>query len=857
MIQFDMLGKVDLRGDDGRELSGLLRQPKRLALLAYLAAPSPGTWHRRDILLALFWPELDTARARTALRNALYVLRQSLGEDVVRSRGDEEVSIDPERLCTDLGVVWEALRDGRPDVALAHFGGELLPGLFPPDADGFQRWLDGERTRIRAAVAAAVRDLLAPLEERQAWGEAITIGRRMLEIEPDDEPLVRRVMQLHERLGDRAGALRTFEDYRTRLAADFQAEPAPETVAIVERLRAQRSASVVPRSRAPDAPAASAGVWPALPLPPRPPPRANPPASRAMSWMVGGAGFLIVLLVLLAVGLRRRTERSLGRTTPLTTSDGLQVEVAVSPNGRLVAYARGTPLRLRIMVQKLAGGAPWRLTGDSTNELMPRWSPDNDAVLYLARNGAYVTSAVAGTPRLVARGSEGDGMVRSAAWSPRGDSIAIVRNDSLLVQPLEGSGFRYVGSSPQLHSCTWSSRGEWFACVSGNWLALTPGPLFGNRAASAIVLFPSRGGDRVELTGREQENRSPAWSADGRSLWMMSDRDGVPDEVYAAAIDANGAAGSFERVGLVAESVSLSASGLAYSAPARRANIWSLPVAPRGGTDVAAATRVTSGNQLVETLSVSPDGRWLLFDSDARGNADIYRLSLRDSVREQLTSDPRPEFTPSLSPDGRQLAWQRWVSGKRRVFVKALDGASAESVLSVNEDHGSPHWSPDGTALAMWSHETEAGVAFILRRDATGRWQPPRWRLRDAQLPVWSPDGRALAFVTFAGAIRTIPADSGAQRELYAPRPDSDDPIATYLFWGRDPQGLWFLGHVRSGWNAIWRLDPGTRRPRLVANLADPLGRTPGPVIASDGVRFYFTLDERSSNIRWAEFRRR
>src|SRR5512141_3310895 len=98
MVELQVLGEIRLRADDGTEVDTLLRQPKRLARLSYLASPAPGTWHRRDMLLALFWPELDTAHARTSLRNALYVIRQTLGDSVLRNRGDEESSIDPEVL---------------------------------------------------------------------------------------------------------------------------------------------------------------------------------------------------------------------------------------------------------------------------------------------------------------------------------------------------------------------------------------------------------------------------------------------------------------------------------------------------------------------------------------------------------------------------------------------------------------------------------------------------------------------------------------------------------------------------------------------------------------------------------------
>src|ERR1051325_683875 len=138
MIRFDLLGQVSLTRAKGVQVGDLLRQPKRLALLAYLVTPAPGSWHRRDTLLALFWPDLDTPRARTSLRNALYVLRQTLGDGVLVTRGDEEVSVDPAALTTDVAELRAALHEGRGGDALQQYRGELLPGLYPPDSDGFQ-----------------------------------------------------------------------------------------------------------------------------------------------------------------------------------------------------------------------------------------------------------------------------------------------------------------------------------------------------------------------------------------------------------------------------------------------------------------------------------------------------------------------------------------------------------------------------------------------------------------------------------------------------------------------------------------------------------------------------------------------
>src|SRR5947207_6706089 len=92
MIRFRMLGGVSLTAADGHEVRSLLAQPRRLALLAYLAAATPRDFQRRDSLVALFWPELDQKHARAALREALHVLRGAVGQGIVTRRGDEERS---------------------------------------------------------------------------------------------------------------------------------------------------------------------------------------------------------------------------------------------------------------------------------------------------------------------------------------------------------------------------------------------------------------------------------------------------------------------------------------------------------------------------------------------------------------------------------------------------------------------------------------------------------------------------------------------------------------------------------------------------------------------------------------------
>jgi DNA-binding SARP family transcriptional activator len=123
MLRLRMLGEISLAATDGRELDALLRQPKSIALLAYLAMPRPGAWHRRDVLLATFWSELTQARGRTALRSALYLLRRHLPEDAIRTRGDDEVGVDPALLVTDVAEMLDDIAAQQLDRALARYRG--------------------------------------------------------------------------------------------------------------------------------------------------------------------------------------------------------------------------------------------------------------------------------------------------------------------------------------------------------------------------------------------------------------------------------------------------------------------------------------------------------------------------------------------------------------------------------------------------------------------------------------------------------------------------------------------------------------------------------------------------------------
>src|SRR5438128_9636557 len=245
MIELRMLGRLSLTAADGREVRPLLGQPRRFALLAYLAAATPPGFHRRDRLLALFWPELDQEHARTALRQALGVLRTALGSGVLVNRGDEDVGLD-------VGLVWwdgaafdRAVDGGASREALDLYRGPLLEGFFISDAPEFERWLESERARLREAAARAARALIEQCESRGNLTTAAHWARRAVELAPNDEALVRRLISVLDHHGNRASALQAYQAFAQRLAAEYEAEPAAETQALVAAVRARER--VAPR----------------------------------------------------------------------------------------------------------------------------------------------------------------------------------------------------------------------------------------------------------------------------------------------------------------------------------------------------------------------------------------------------------------------------------------------------------------------------------------------------------------------------------------------------------------------------------------------------------------------------------
>lgn len=235
MIALRVLGTVEVRTGQDHRADVVSVQPKRLALLLYLALAEPMGFHARDRLLRLLWPEADDASARHSLRNALHALRNALGDGAIVTRGEAWIGLDARELQCDALELRRHLASGRTEQALALWTGELAPGFHVADAPDFERWLDDQRAALhRTVLAGAWKQADACRGETESELNAVRLA---FQLDPGDEQGARRLMRLLADSGNRANALRVFEELSRHLARELEVEPSAETRALADELR--------------------------------------------------------------------------------------------------------------------------------------------------------------------------------------------------------------------------------------------------------------------------------------------------------------------------------------------------------------------------------------------------------------------------------------------------------------------------------------------------------------------------------------------------------------------------------------------------------------------------------------------
>jgi len=281
------------------------------------------------------------------------------------------------------------------------------------------------------------------------------------------------------------------------------------------------------------------------------------------------------------------------------------------------------------------------------------------------------------------------------------------------------------------------------------------------------------------------------------------------------------------------------------------------PATAVAATPVVSFQQVTDNPGVETSPTLSPDGKTVVYVSDASGKLDLYSLRVGGRNPVRLTGDsPLNDWQPAFSPDGDRIAFRSEREGGG-IFIMEATG---ESVRRLSDTGYNPSWSPNGGEIVVaggtFTYPTDrGGVTHGLQAIdvATGAKRVIA-KDDDAMQPSWSPHGTRIAFwgLRAAGGQRdlwTIAAD-GSEAARGGTTVTDDAPLDWNPTWSPDGRYLYFSS-TRGGTMNLWRvpIDEGSGR---VLGLPEPV-TTPsiysgGIAFSRDGSRMAFaSLDYRST----------
>jgi serine/threonine-protein kinase len=550
-------------------------------------------------------------------------------------------------------------------------------------------------------------------------------------------------------------------------------------------------------------------------------------------WMMAGAAAGVVAVAVIAVALSQLVAPgpitiTTSNIRAVTSEPGLEWQPALSPDGDEVAFTarRGGRQLVAIRSTRNIGGGneltptqglhePW--------EDYPRWSSDGEFIRF--RTCAGNECSWREVPKFGGSTRSIDLPVNTSncAWSPEGSRVAFIAGrDSILTYSITDDTTALLAIpevAQELHSPVWSPDGRRIAYVNGNSSWLTSF----NVLLSSIWIVDADGGEPVRVTGEDHMDVSPAW-LDDNHLLFVSDRDGAR-EVYVVEVGRTGPRREPQKVpGVIdAHAISYSIAGrkLAFAKATARQNIWSYAIesAPTSITD---GHPVTNDNALNEDHDISPDGRWIVFDSDRTGNMDIYTMPLEGGSPTRITDSPFDEFGPRWSPDGTEIAFYGvFEEGERGVKVVPANGGTQVELARGPEWNIYPIWSPSALDIAFLSRRRGRSQVWLVSREVIGGSWGEATQLTDfsCEPSDWAPDGRGV--LCLAGGEIVLVSREGEVLWRHDP---STAGLVLQRFrqkFSRDGSIIYSAGRHEDGSNGIWAVPTQSGDPSLVIAYDD------------------------------------
>ncbi len=301
MLRIYLLGR--LRAEFDEQPLPTPDAPGLALLWAYLLLHPQRCINRNQLAFTL-WPDNSEAQAQAQLRRYLYQLQRLLppapeGRPWLLSEGRAlgwnpaaDAWVDVDQFRRDCA----ANTTERISGAIALYRSDLLPGL-PGE------WLAVERAHLRLQYTEALGRLIDLHAGDGNYPAALTAAETLFRQEPHREGTLRWCMRLRYLCGDRAAALRQYNDFVAR--PEHAGQVSPETAA----LRASIAAGQELPAPARQLPARNGPAEQSQPAPPSLPVRSRTrrarPALHLRRWLVDVAAILVALVALVAIYIER------------------------------------------------------------------------------------------------------------------------------------------------------------------------------------------------------------------------------------------------------------------------------------------------------------------------------------------------------------------------------------------------------------------------------------------------------------------------------------------------------------------------------------------------------------------------
>ena len=430
------------------------------------------------------------------------------------------------------------------------------------------------------------------------------------------------------------------------------------------------------------------------------------------------------------------------KITRLTTN-GKTENAAISPDGKTVVYVVREGGQRSLWIRQVATNSNVQIVASAEIRIgRQTFSPDGNYVFYTAidkdnPNGAlFQVPAFGGTPRRILSFISGP-----IAFSPDASRITFVRDDSaatgethLIVANSDGTNERKLATlkGEEFFSTGgpgWSPDGKLIACSGGNYTGgfhLT------------VLLVNAETGQYKEMTAKRfLDTGRVSWLSDGSGLlvnavekgstrsqiWMIPYPNGEARPVTHDLSDYGGTS-------LTADSKSLVTVQFEGDT-----NIWIAPP-----NDLRGGKQVTAGKREGEFGVIwTPDNK-LVYTSMASGNLDIWIMNADGTNQKQLTTDPDWDDSPSVSPDGRYIFFNSLRGKLPSVWRMDIDGGGVKQITDT-EDYVQDV-SPDGQWILFASWRTGRMTLWKVGIDGGTPVQLSNLFVSAATI---SPDGKVIA----------------------------------------------------------------------------------------------------------------